>query len=166
MNNIEESYNQIKMFNDLAGQLESPSNESIALQLDLIQEEYLEGVEAFDNDDKIELLDAACDMYVVVSGLLQKLEAQGYDVDKALKLVCENNMSKFTAPPDMEYACANEYALCYTERPELSEGYSLSEIKDMPKYQFWYYTDGNGKLRKPPGFKPVDISDCVPKEVV
>ena len=44
---------------------------------------------------EVELLDGAVDVFVVVSGLLQKLQHFGFDVEKALLRVPENNMSKF-----------------------------------------------------------------------
>ena len=147
---VGQAYGSVSKFNDIAGQLNKPDKDSIALQLDLIQEEYLETVEAFDEDDKVEILDGALDMFVVVCGLLQKLEAQGYNVEEALKRVCENNLSKF---PSTEGNKTNTWNPEYT--PTFNKKYNVLVLRDS-----------KGKVRKPEGFKSVDISDCVPKEIV
>jgi hypothetical protein len=143
---IGQAFASVLKFNSIASQLDKPDNNSIALQLDLIQEEYLETVEAFDNNDKVEILDGTLDMFVVVCGLMQKLEAQGYNVEEALKRVCENNVSKF---PSYEGNKTNiwppEYQVLFNEK------HKVIVLKNKA-----------GKTVKPPGFKPVDISDCVP----
>lgn len=131
-------------FNTIAGQLDDPDKGSIALQLDLIQEEYLEGVEAFDLEDKVGLLDSAIDMWVVVSGLLQKLDKLGFNVSEALTRVSENNLSKFIPlgqPVHYEKGIISEY----------NDKYEVVVLKDL-----------TGKVRKPVNYKPVDLSDCVP----
>lgn len=142
---ISKAYQDIKKFNDIAENLINVDSESIALQLDLIQEEYIETVDAFDAGNNEGILDGAIDMFVVVSGLLQKLEAQGYDVAEAIKRVCDNNSQKF---PSLDVGCA------YNKEFELS----INE-----KYNVYVIRDKNGKIRKPEGFVSVDLSDCVPK---
>ena len=142
-----QAYGSVFKFNDISGNLNKPDKDSIALQLDLIQEEYIETVDAFDADDKVEILDGACDMFVVVCGLLQKLEAQGCDVEEALMRVCENNLSKF---PSTANNATNTWSGDYT--PHFNKKHKVLVLKDK-----------NGKIRKPEGFKPVDLSDCVPQ---
>ena len=142
--NIEEAYKSVKDFNAIAGNLTDVDDLSIALQLDLIQEEYIEGVEAFDAGDKVELLDAAVDMWIVVSGLLHKLESQGYDTAKAIQKVTDNNMSK--------YIKAIEKSIWPTEYKSMyNKEYGVIVLRNK-----------DNKIMKPPGFKPVDLSDCVP----
>lgn len=145
-----QAYGSVFKFNDISGNLNKPNYDSIALQLDLIQEEYLETVDAFDLDDKVEILDGACDMFVVVCGLLQKLEAQGYDVEEALFRVCDNNMNKF---PTTDGNKTSTWNPAYTAH--FNKKYKVLVLKDQ-----------NGKIRKPDGFVPVDLSDLVPKEGV
>lgn len=152
--NIKEAgfaYEEVKRFNRYAGQLENVSKDSIALQLDLIQEEYLETVEAFDNEDPVELLDGAVDMFVVVSGLLQKLEASGYDVATAVEKVVANNNTKFVVGSILNstFAKQNGYTTTYQKFGGITVG---------------SYRDTNGKLKKPPGFESVVLSDCAPLE--
>ena len=88
-------YNQVKKFNTVAGQLENVTKQSLALQMELIQEEYLELVQAFDDEDDEEYLDATADLFVTVAGLMQKLEAAGFNVEEAMNRVAENNLDKF-----------------------------------------------------------------------
>lgn len=146
---VGQAYGSIYKFNDISGNLAKPDKEAIALQLDLIQEEYLETVEAFDDDNQVEILDGACDMFVVVCGLLQKLEAQGYNIEEALARVCENNMSKFPSIAGKENVWPSEFQSFFNK-----------------KYQVLVLKNKHGKVIKPSGFKPVDISDCVPGVVV
>lgn len=143
---VGKAYGSVFKFNEIAGQLNDPDKDSIALQLDLIQEEYLEGVEAFDNEDRVELLDAAVDMWVVVSGLLQKLEAMGYNVEEALQRVTDNNLTKF---PSTANNAMNSWNADY--EPTFNKKHQVLVLKDK-----------NGKVRKPDGYKSVDLSDLVP----
>jgi len=143
---VGQAFGSVLKFNDIAGQLIEPNKDSIALQLDLIQEEYLETVDAFDNEDRVEVLDGAIDMWVVVSGLLQKLEAMGYNVEEALKRVTDNNLSKF---PSTANNAENSWNGDYT--PHFNKKHQVLVLKDK-----------NGKVRKPDGYKPVNLSDLVP----
>ena len=140
------SFTEIKKFNEIGGSLQNITKASIALQLDLIQEEYLETVQAFDDENMEELVDGCLDMFVVVSGMMQKLEAFGVDVEACLEAICENNLSKYIAVGT---------ALHYD--PEFTK--TLNE-----KHQVYVLRDKNLKIRKPSNFKPVDLYGLVPKE--
>lgn len=144
------AYSEVKKFNEIAGQLDVVTEESIALQLDLIQEEYLETVEAFDGKNNVELLDGAIDMFVVVSGLLQKLEASGYNVAEAMKRVTDNNLSKFPddAPPTIPVPV------------EWNEQWTLIHNR---QHKVLVWRDGNGKIRKPHGYQSVDLHGLTPQ---
>ena len=109
-------YNQVKKFNAVAGQLENVTVSSLALQMDLIQEEYLELVQAFDDKDDAEYLDATADLFVTVAGLMQKLDAAGFKVAEAITRVNENNLSKFNStgnfqPPNTNTVYNKQYDL-------------------------------------------------------
>jgi hypothetical protein len=95
--------------------------------------------------DRTGLLDGACDLFVTVVGLLQKLEAKGYDVGTALQRVCANNLTKF---PEINESFT--YDSRFTET--INEKYGRCVIKDE-----------NGKVRKPNDFAPVDLSDLIPQ---
>jgi len=146
---IGKAYADVYKFNNIAGQFENVTESSIALQLDLIQEEYLETVEAFDNKDGVELLDGAIDMFVVVSGLLQKLHASGYNVVGAMKRVTDNNLSKFPDASNPTIPVPVEW----------TEGWTINHNE---QYNVIVWKDANGKIRKPHGFESVNIEDCVP----
>lgn len=162
---ILESYNKTKQFNTLCGSL---AKADVVLQLKLMLEELEETAIAVkhmieedqnnairirpygsiqDDWDLVELIDGAVDMKVISDGLLQILEAKGFDVSKALLRVGDNNLSKFpTIEPNMaDYD--SRWTKTYNE-----------------KFGVWVLKDENGKVRKPHDYVPVDLSDCIPKQ--
>jgi hypothetical protein len=143
------AFTQIYKFNDIANNFHNVDLDSIALQLDLIGEEYLETVDAFDKLDRVELLDGAIDCFVVVVGLLQKLQATGYNVSEALQRVNENNLSKFLPCDDSERTHREIIATKHT-------------IDYNGKYNVIVLKNENNKIMKPKSFQPVELSDCVP----
>jgi hypothetical protein len=146
-NTVEQAYRDTYIFNDIAGNVNSEiTGESIAAQLDYIQEEYLETVQAFDDKNTVEFLDGICDILVTAFGLAQKMSAAGYNVDEALKRVCQNNLSKYPKIGS---------ALCYDPSFEVSIN---------TKYNVCVLKDPEGKIRKFKDFKSVDLSDLAPKE--
>lgn len=143
---IKVAYAEVREFNDIAGNLTNVTVESIDNQLGFIFEELTETIDGLEAGDKVELLDGACDLFVTVAGLLQKLEAAGYNVAHALGRVNANNLSKFPKLGEL-FAFEPGHTLSYNEK------YKRNVIKD-----------GNGKIRKPVNFVAVDLSDLVPKE--
>lgn len=140
---VGKAFQSVKTFNKLAGNLKSVDEYSVDNQLDFIFEEFSEGVDGFENKDEIELLDSACDLFVTVAGLMQKLEAVGFDIDSALQRVNDNNLSKF--PIDEHFPRDPAHMVTYNS-----------------EFQRWVIKDKNGKVRKPLNFVAVDLSDCVP----
>ena len=162
---ILESYNKTKQFNTLCGSL---AKADVVLQLKLMLEELEETLSAvshfIEEDDNysinirpyggvqddwnlVELIDGAVDMKVISDGLLQILEAKGFNVSKALLKVGDNNLSKFpTIEPNMA-----DY------NPRWTKTYN-------EKFGVWVLKDENGKVRKPHDYVPVDLSDCIPKQ--
>jgi predicted HAD superfamily Cof-like phosphohydrolase len=63
------------------------------LYMNLITEEYRETIEAFDNDDLIEVADGLADMVWVIMGMCSSC---GIDFNKVWEEVKASNMSKFT----------------------------------------------------------------------
>ena len=132
-------YNDVKIFNELAGSLENVNKSSIALQLDLIQEEFLETVQAFDEKDPVEFVDGVADMFVVLSGLMQKLEALGVDVEAAFERVNNNNLSKFSDS-------------VLQQPPKTTATFNK-------RWEKWVFKNNQtGKIMKPLDFSPVDLS--------
>ena len=141
---IRTAYADVRIFNDVAGNLTDVTDASIDNQLSFIFEELSETITGFEAGDKVEVLDGACDLFVTVAGLLQKLEAAGYDVATALQRVNANNLSKMPKLGEL-FSKDPEHTL------EFNEKFQRSVIKDS-----------NGKIRKPTSFVPVDLSDLVP----
>lgn len=80
---------------------EFPDNETIALRLELIQEELNELREAIGNADIVEVADALTDILYVTYGAGH---AFGIDLDKCFEEVQESNMSKLDHNGDPIYA--------------------------------------------------------------
>lgn len=148
--NIQKHYESVEKFNDIAGNLNNVNVASIEAQMKVVVEEVKELQDAFDSQNALELLDGACDAFVTLSGLLQQMQRAGFDIDTALKLVNENNLSKY--PPTVSIPAAasyfeNKWTVVYNKT-----------------YDCYVLKDGNGKIRKPIGFQPVDIVDCLPSD--
>ena len=143
---IAKAYTATYKFNDISGNLTNITKDSIALQLDLIQEEYLETVQAYDDEDTEEFADGVADIFVVVCGMIQKLAASGYDMKSVLERVTENNLSKYPS-----VGTAIRYDPAHT-------------ITVNEKHQVQIIKDANGKVRKPLDFKPVDLAGTAPSK--
>lgn len=139
------AYTEVKIFNTVAGNLSVVTDDSIDNQISFIFEELQETITAFEAGDKVGVLDGACDLFVTVSGLMQKLEKARYNVAEAVKRVNANNLSKF--PEEVTDEDKAQYTVTFNEQ-----------------YNRYVLKDGNGKVRKPSTFKPVDLSDLIPKE--
>lgn len=144
MSKVQDAYESVMKFNDIAQNFINVDKESINNQFSFIFEELTEGIDAFENEDSVELLDAACDLFVTVSGLLQKLSVAGFDVNTAMERVNENNLSKFPKV-GIEFSTSTE-----------------NTVKLNVKHQVHVIKNSNGKIVKPDEFVPVDLSDLVP----
>lgn len=140
------AYAEVAQFNEIAGNLTNVTDDSIDNQISFIFEELQETITAFEEGNKVEVLDGACDLFVTVAGLLQKLEAAGYNVAHALGRVNANNLSKYPAVAEQAaIVIPTEWTATINE-----------------KYQRLVLKDANGKVRKPSNFVAVDLSDLVP----
>lgn len=146
--NVQERYNEVEKFNRIAGNLTDVTVAKLEAQMKVFIEESKETADAFSNKDSVELLDGICDSFVTLAGLMQMAEKMGFKVDEALKRVNENNLSKF--PTHVTYDAKRQY--------EASEWRVVFDTD----YRLYILKDSNGKVRKPVGFKPVQISDLVP----
>lgn len=139
-----QSYADIKLFNEIANNLTGNMVEQVNNQLSFIFSELEETIAAFESGDAVELVDGAADLWVTVAGLLQKLEAAGFNVGEAIKRVDANNLSKFVPiGSPLRY----------------KEGHKAKLNKKHGRYVI---KDANGKIMKPLDFVPVDLNDCVP----
>lgn len=146
MNNesIAAAYESTRVFNSVAGNLTDVDAIDVDNQLNFIFEEMQETITAFEKGDTVETLDGACDLFVTVAGLMQKLESAGFNVEEALKRVCQNNMDKY-----IPVGKPLSYDAAFTA--------TLNE-----EHNVWVIYDSNHKIRKPLTFKSVDLSDLVP----
>lgn len=149
---IGKAYQAVKVFNSVAGNLTKVDAKSIDAQITFIFSELEETISAFEKKDSVEIVDGACDLFVTVAGLMQKLEVAGFNVDEALERVNENNMSKYPSSSDFT---------SQTIHKVVGEGHAPLFNKT---HSVWVIKDLAGKIRKPTNFKSVDLSDCVPEE--
>lgn len=156
---IEQSYLSVSLFNQLAGNIPYRVDDSLEVtdasienQIKFIREELKETQDEFTANNPVGILDGACDLFVTVAGLLQKLEAQGYDVGQAMCRVDENNLSKF--PKTLSEEDTHYYAT-----------YSNSIRYNDTFHRFAIVDRETGKVKKPRDFVPVVLDDLVPGKV-
>lgn len=147
--NIEDHYQDVATFNRIAGNFDNVDEASLAAQIKVVVEEVAELNDAFSDKNAVEMLDGVCDAFVTVAGLMQKMEVAGFNVDEALKRVCENNLEKF--PKTIPIPAAASYFD------------NKWQVKYNSKYDCYVLKDQNGKIRKPLGFQSVVLDDLVPK---
>lgn len=142
-------------FNDIAGNSKKLTKQDYKAQYKVLLEEVHEIEEALDTDNIVELVDGVIDTLIVTLGFVQKLENQGINMSKAMELIAENNLSKFTMNPYV----ADLSVMEYKEK-------GIEVVSEFNKEHCVYVLrDTNGKIRKPNNFKSVVISDCIPEGV-
>jgi hypothetical protein len=146
MNNesIAAAYESTRVFNSVAGNLTDVDAIDVDNQLNFIFEEMQETITAFEKGDAVETLDGSCDLFVTVAGLMQKLEAAGFNVEEALKRVCQNNMDKYI-PVGKHLSYDSAFTATLNE-----------------EHNVWVLRDSNQKIRKPSSFQSVELNDLVP----
>lgn len=156
---IQEAYKNVKLFNQIASNLDNVTPESIDNQLSFIYEELCETIDAVESGNDVEALDGCCDLFVTVAGLMQKMESAGFDVSGALKKVNENNLQKFPPYKAVEYKFykPHEYTSTLNEFDiKLMPKNTLAEFNEQ--YSVVVFTDEEtGKIRKPTNFVPVNL---------
>lgn len=144
--NIQEAYEQVNKFNTIAGVLDNPNYETLDLYNSLGFEELSESITALEEDNKVEILDGCLDEFFIICGKMQILEKMGYNVQEGLKRVCENNLSKFPTKEMVDEHTLQEYP-------------SSTYNKEFDTFAI---KNSIGKIMKPPGFIPVDLSYLIP----
>lgn len=151
-------YAQTEEFNRIPGNLNFKKDEafyvSVGDQLRFISEELNETLDAYAQADAVELLDGAVDCFVTVAGLLQKLEAKGFNVTEAMKRVGKNNLEKY--PVDNTIACQT------IEHYE-ENGIPVVVGFDEQSGVFIIKRKSDGKVLKPLGYSKVILNDLVPE---
>jgi len=147
--NIEDRYWEVYAFNKIAGNISNVDANSLEAQIKVVVEEVKELEKAYADKNAVELLDGVCDAFVTVVGLMQKMQAAGFDVGEAVECVCLNNLEKY--PTEMLREDLGTYA---------EKGW---DVLYNNEYDCYVLKDSNGKIRKPVGFVSVEISDLVPE---
>lgn len=146
----------IEDFNEIGGNLRNVTEESLFAQAKVNKEEALELWDAlYYKEGEAQILKEAIDCFVTSVGFLKMLEAQGYDVANALVHVGENNLSKFVSFDDP--CLVQETVDFYKE-----QGVEVF-VENNTEYELTVIKDWNGKIRKPVGYIPADVSKFVPK---
>lgn len=154
---IDWRYEDVYTFNKITGVFESTESprQQIERAMKIFKEECFETIEAAKNGDSIELLDGVCDVFVTLSGLMQVMEHLGFNVEKALGWVCDNNLEKFPMAPE--------------SGPDQATMLKLQPEKTIATYyapaNCYVYKDKDGKVKKPIGFTPVELQDLVPEGI-
>lgn len=89
-----------KLFMDVSGQ--EPSRENEKLYYNLVLEEFTELADAWNADDRVEVVDACIDLIYVISGLMHSM---GLNPQPFWNEVQRSNMSKFFQEPNGSYTC-------------------------------------------------------------
>ena len=139
---------------EIAGQDKEFSYQFRKQQLSYIQSEVQELADALEELDLVEELDACQDILVTVFGYLQKLEALGARVDKAMVKTADNNLSKF--PTTLEEVQQTQEFYKTVKNKETVFGYNSD-------YKRYVVRDMNGKYLKTSSFVENDLSDCFDK---
>lgn len=141
---ISNAYESVYKFHEIAGVLDNPDYETVDLYNSLAFEELSESITALEENNPVEILDGAIDEFYIACGKLAVLEKMGYNVEEAIKRVCDNNLSKF---PKVENGCAHNKEFTATINK---------------KHNVYVIRDENKKIRKPVGFVGVVLDDLVP----
>jgi uncharacterized protein YkuJ len=143
-------------FNEIAGKDKAASHLDLCKQFKLVVEELKELSDGLNENNPVEVLDGVVDVLITSLGLLQKLEALGFNAQKALFDTAENNLSKY--PTD-------EAVAIETAKTFESEGIAVN-VTYNTAYDMFVIKDLQDKVRKPFNFKSNDLSSCVPMYVL
>ncbi len=130
-------------------ELTIPAQDRIKLRINLIQEELNELKEALDQKDKVEMVDALCDLQYVLSGAILEFGA-GDVISDLFDEVHRSNMSK---------ACKTyEEALATKAKYDALD--QLSEIKEK-QGQYLVYRKADGKVLKSVNYSPAALAEMI-----
>ena len=123
----------------------------VKLRLDLIQEEVKELVQAINDKDMVEVVDALADILYVVYGAGS---AFGINLDKAFDLVHKSNMTKACATQEEANLTVEWY------KKNMLDTYDTPTSKQVGNY--WIVINqSSGKILKSINYSPVDLKNLV-----
>ena len=155
------SHPRITRFNFAVGNEPQVDNffSQLKKQAQYLQEEVQEIIDACDAYDYVEALDGVVDCWYIREFMDDLCIEQGMRVGVARDLVCDNNDTKFTT----QYTNAKLTQEAYTEKGV--ECY-IAEVDYEGKLYFTVRRKSDEKVLKPLTFIPVDLSGCIPEEMV
>lgn len=161
MNNaIQGLYDDTFTFNRVKGLFEGGTDqqnyEDVIGQMKIINSEVLELGNGVITSDLEEIVDGCIDTLVTTFGMMQILEKH-YNIDFGLacKLIAENNLQKYVSrySTDCKEIIERTIQMYDDQGVEVKVGYDEES-------EVYYFLDSAGKVRKPFGFKSVDLSSC------
>ena len=156
MTTIKECVEQVKMSNEIAGNFNLVTQESLVAQAKVVEEEGKELLEAALDGNPNEILKECVDVLVTIHGFVAMLEEQGYNVMDAWRDVNTNNLSKFPTSEKVAYdsviALSDEGVFC--------------NVEENSQYQVYVIKNEAGKVMKPIGYKKANVSFFTPKGIM
>lgn len=143
-------------FNEIADKHKDATHLDLCKQFVLITEELKETADGLSTNNPVEVLDGVVDVLVTGLGLLQKLEALGFNTQKALYKTAYNNLSKYTSSEHIAVLTAQKFE---ADNINVSVTYNST-------YDLFVIKDDQDKVRKPINFVSNDLDDCVPMFVL
>ena len=144
----------VNAFSVISGKSGHSDVDSIIHQSGLLLEEAEETIDGAELNDPNEVLDGVVDVLFVALGLVEKLEAVGINVSKAMQLVSKNNASKFTDSPEIAAATVQR-----------EKDKRVDTVVHKYGNYFVIKNKWTDKVIKPVGFVSVDLSECIPDEL-
>ena len=151
---LNDANKDITLFNTISDNLVNVNIDSIKRQAGYILEEACElecELDEVSASDAENILKETCDVVVTALGMMQKLSKAGFNVNEALRLVNENNLSKY---PKADSG--------FDEETEYNINQLSHTIEFKEKLGVYVIKNRNGKVLKPSTYKEVDLSSCVP----
>ena len=155
------NFDKIGEFNESFGVTEHSSPQlnilkddpkTIKYRLSLITEEYNELLEAVDNNDYVETVDALTDIMYVVLGMGRAI---GVNLDKAFDIVHKSNMSKLCISEEEAKKTVEWYKQQYKDK-KLS--YDSPNYRKSSNEKYWVvYNESTSKILKSINYTPANF---------
>lgn len=128
----------------------------------LLVEEVEELTRAIYKKDVKEVLDAVVDIEYFLNQMILWLEKAGIDYQKACEKVCDNNDEKYSTSYNFIEAKLLEWSI---NDPWFSNTLHI-DFNLVDGETYYCLKDTNGKVRKFVDFESVDLTECIPKELL
>jgi hypothetical protein len=125
-------------------------------QMKIIESEIKEMRDAIELQNPVELIDGYVDSMVTLLGMRDMLANLQFDVCGAESTVADNNDTKFLS------SFSDRSVLEYTVHQYQIQGITCRSVYNA-QYDCYVFLDQNNKVRKPVGYKPVDLTPFIPK---